>query len=310
MVQLQHRKPNMPNKHKTLKTALDDINEDLQRKMDSLLPSVGKCGEQKVLEAMRYSALAPSKKLRPFLVCASAGLFGVDREAALQTASALEFIHVYSLIHDDLPAMDNDDVRRGQPSCHKKFGEAAAILAGDGLLTLAFEILAHESTHPSPQVRIELITSVAKSAGVAGMVGGQMMDIEAEHSKLSIDEIMHLQRMKTGALFTVSCEVGAILGKAAPKLRMAMRGYANAVGLAFQITDDLLDARGREEEMGKPTRQDKSAGKATLVSAIGIERAEQQAKMLINQAKTHLEPFDDRANILKLLADFVIERKM
>ena len=164
--------------------------------------------------------------------------------------------------------------------------------------------------YPSPQVRIELVTAFAKAAGVTGMVGGQMMDIEAEHSKLTIDEIMHLQRMKTGALFTASCEAGAVLGKAAPRLRMAMRGYANALGLAFQITDDLLDAQGREEEVGKPVRQDKSAGKATLVSAIGIERAQQQAQMLINQAKTHLEPFDDRANILKLLADFVIERKM
>ena len=310
MVQLQHRKPNMPNKHTNLKAALDDISTDLHAKMSNLLPDAAKCGEQKVIEAMRYSALAPSKKLRPFLVCASAGLFGVNRDVALQTAAALEFIHVYSLIHDDLPAMDNDDIRRGQPSCHKKFGEAAAILAGDGLLTFAFEILAHETTHASPQVRIELITAMAKAAGVSGMVGGQMMDMEAEHAKLSIDEIMHLQRMKTGALFTVSCEIGAILGKAAPKLRMAMRGYANAVGLAFQITDDLLDAVGREEDMGKRARQDKSAGKATLVSAIGIERAEQQARMLINQAKTHLEPFDDRANILKLLADFVIERKM
>lgn len=301
----------MPNKHNSLKPALDDIAQDLQRKMEILLPEASaKCGEAKVLEAMRYSALAPSKKLRPFLVCASAGLFGVGREVALQTAAALEFIHVYSLIHDDLPAMDNDDTRRGQPSCHKKFGEAAAILAGDGLLTFAFEILSHETTHPSPQVRIELIQAMAKAAGPNGMVGGQMMDIEAEHAKLSIDEIMHLQRMKTGALFTVSCEAGAVLGKAAPKLRMAMRGYANALGLAFQITDDLLDARGRAQDLGKPVRQDKSAGKATLVSAIGIDKAEQQAKMLISQAKTHLEPFDDRANILKLLADFVIERKM
>lgn len=301
----------MPNKHTSLKPALEDIAEDLQRKMAQLLPEASaKCGEQKLLEAMRYSALAPSKKLRPFLVCASAGLFGVGREVALQTAAALEFIHVYSLIHDDLPAMDNDDTRRGQPSCHKKFGEAAAILAGDGLLTFAFEILSHESTHPAPQVRIELIQAMSKASGPTGMVGGQMMDIEAEHAKLSIDEIMHLQRMKTGALFTVSCEAGAILGKAAPKLRMAMRGYANALGLAFQITDDLLDARGREQDLGKPVRQDKSAGKATLVSAIGIDKAEQQARMLISQAKTHLEPFDDRANILKMLADFVIERKM
>ena len=240
----------MPNKHTNLKLALEDISIELQRKMDNLLPEASsKCGESKVLEAMRYSALAPSKKLRPFLVCASAGLFGVGREVALQTAAALEFIHVYSLIHDDLPAMDNDDIRRGQPSCHKKFGEAAAILAGDGLLTFAFEILSHETTHPAPQVRIELIQAMAKASGPQGMVGGQMMDIEAEHSKLSIDEIMHLQRMKTGALFTVSCEAGAILGKAAPKLRMAMRGYANALGLAFQIARAFsAAARGGDDD--------------------------------------------------------------
>lgn len=299
----------MPNKYDDLQDALDEIGEELIEKMDELLPEVARCKEAKVLEAMRYSALAGGKKLRPFMVMASAGLFGVDRNSALRTASAIEFVHVYSLIHDDLPAMDDDDLRRGQPSCHKKFGEAAAILAGDGLLTLAFETLVDESTHASANVRCELVRSVAKAAGVSGMVGGQMMDLDAEHASLTIDEIIHLQRMKTGALFMLSCESGAILGKAAPNLRTALRGYANAVGLAFQITDDLLDAEGTREETGKAVGKDKEKGKATLVSALGIERARNQANMLVGQAKTHLEVFDKRADILRKLADFVIERK-
>lgn len=301
----------MPNYEKDLQTAIDLVINDLQDKMDRLLPDVAKCGEAKVIEAMRYSSLAPAgKKLRPFLVAASAGLFGVGRSISIQTAAALEFIHVYSLIHDDLPAMDDDDTRRGQPSCHIKFGEGAAILAGDGLLTLAFEILADETTHASAQVRCDLIKEIAKAAGTSGMVGGQMMDLDAEHEKLTVDEIIHLQRMKTGALFMVSCEAGAILGKAAPKLRTALRGYANAIGLAFQITDDLLDVTSTREIAGKPVRQDKTKGKATLVSALGIERARNQAQMLVQQAKTHLEVFDERANVLRMLADYVIERKM
>jgi farnesyl diphosphate synthase len=300
----------MPNNEKDLSKAIILVANELQQKMDNILPNVGRCGEAKVLEAMRYSALVPAgKKLRPFLVAASAGLFGVGRQTSIQTAAAIEFIHVYSLIHDDLPAMDDDDTRRGQPSCHIKFGEAAAILAGDGLLTLAFEILSDETTHPSAQVRCDLIKEIAKAAGPLGMVGGQMMDLDAEHSTLSIDEIIHLQRMKTGAMFAVSCEAGAILGKAAPKLRMALRGYANAIGLAFQITDDLLDVESSTEATGKPVRQDKTKGKATLVSAIGIDRARNQAEMLVRQAKTHLEAFDERANILRQLADYIIERK-
>lgn len=299
----------MPNSYTDLNEAMDIIAEDLTERMDDLLPEVARCKEAKVLEAMRYSTLGGGKKLRPFLVTACAGLFGVSRNTSLYTAAAMEFVHVYSLIHDDLPAMDDDDLRRGQPSCHKKFGEAAAILAGDGLLTYAFEILADEATHPSANVRVELIRSIAKAAGVAGMVGGQMMDLDAEHADLTIDEIIHLQRMKTGALFMVSCEAGAILGKAAPNLRTALRGYANAIGLAFQITDDLLDAEGTREETGKEVGKDNAKGKATLVSAIGADRARKQAAMLVNQAKTHLEPFDKRANVLRNLADFVIERK-
>ena len=301
----------MPNYEPSLQKAMELVASDLLEKMDSILPDAQRCGEAKVMEAMRYSTLTPAgKKLRPFLVVASAGLFGVGRSVSIQTAAALEFIHVYSLIHDDLPAMDDDDTRRGQPSCHIKFGEAAAILAGDGLQALAFEILADESTHSSAAVRCELIAEIAKASGATGMVGGQMMDLDSEHEKLTVDEIIHLQRMKTGALFSVSCEAGAILGKASAKPRTALRGYATALGLAFQITDDLLDVTSTTEMTGKPVRQDKTKGKATLVSALGIDRAQNQAEMLIQQAKTHLEVFDERANILRALADFVIERKM
>ena len=299
----------MPNNFTDLNEAIIAIAENLNEKMDDLLPQVSNCKEAKVIEAMRYSSISGGKKMRPFLVTAAAGLFGVSREVSIQTAAAIEFIHVYSLIHDDLPAMDDDDVRRGKPACHIQFGEAAAILAGDGLLTLAFEILADDTTHPNPAVRCELIKAAAKASGVSGMVGGQMMDLDSEHSTLTIDEIIHLQRMKTGALFMVSCEAGAILGKAAPNLRMALRGYANAVGLAFQITDDLLDAEGTREETGKEVGKDNVMGKATLVSAIGADKARNQAKMLIQQAKTHLEPFDKRADILRKLADYVIDRK-
>lgn len=297
-------------KHKNLQEALTETARLVQDKISDLLPEVANCGEKRVIEAMRYSALAGGKKLRPFLVVTTAALFGVGLEASLQAASAIELVHVYSLVHDDLPAMDNDDMRRGQPSCHVKFGEAAAILAGDGLLTLAFQILSEPSTHSDATVRSELIRNLAIASGYQGMVGGQMMDLDTDHKTLSIDEIIHLQRMKTGALFGISCEAGAILGKAAAKPRMALRGYAQAIGLAFQITDDLLDAEGIFDETGKPIRQDKSSGKATLVAALGIEKARVQARMLASQARSHLEVFDERAELLRQLADFVIERKM
>ena len=266
-------------------------------------------GETTVVEAMRYSALAGGKRLRPFLAVASSCLFGVSVESAVETAAAIEFIHTYSLIHDDLPAMDNDDLRRGKPSCHKAFGEAAAILAGDGLLTYAFQILASTNVHADPAVRCELITALAQASGCWGMVGGQMMDIEAEKKELTIDEIIRLQRLKTGELFAVSCEAGAILGKAPMMKRNLLRAYAHDMGLAFQITDDLLDAEGTRTETGKGVRKDKIAGKATLVSSMGIERARDHANVLISQAISHLDSFDKRADHLRSLANFVISRK-
>lgn len=261
-----------------------------------------------VLQAMRYSALSGGKRLRPFLVMVSSGLFGVSKESALNTATAIELIHTYSLVHDDLPAMDDDALRRGKPSCHVQFGEAAAILAGDGLLTYAFQLLADKRTHPDPAVRCELITALSQASGHLGMVEGQMMDMEAENEELNADEIIRLQRLKTGELFAVSCETGAILGKSPSMMRSVIRAYAHDLGLAFQITDDLLDAEGTRTKAGKEVKKDKIAGKATLVSVLGTERAREHAKILADQAIMHLSVFDKRADLLRELAKFVINR--
>src|SRR5690242_17921064 len=229
--------------------------------------------EARVFEAMRYAALAPGKRLRPFLVLASARLFGVARIRALQVAAAIELVHAYSLVHDDLPAMDDSDLRRGRPTCHKAFDDATAILAGDGLLTLAFEVLAAADTHGDPAVRCELVAALAQAAGSKGRVGGQMIALVAEERpELDIGAITRLQRLKTGALIAFACESGAILGKAPVEPRAALRGYAHDLGLAFQIADDLLDVQGSASETGKPVRADEAAGKATFVSMLGVDR--------------------------------------
>jgi len=266
--------------------------------------------EARVYEAMRYAALAPGKRLRPFLVLASSHLFGVSSRSALQAAVAIEMVHTYSLIHDDLPAMDDSDLRRGRPTCHKAFDDATAILAGDGLLTMAFEVLADPDTHGDAVVRAELVSALAKAAGPAGMVGGQMIDLLAEHdATLDIGAITRLQRLKTGALIAFSCEAGAILGKSSLDNRKALVGYAHDLGLAFQIADDLLDAEGTAAETGKSVQRDAEAGKATFVSILGLEGARKQARALVEQAGRHLEPFGDKADLLRKAADFVVERR-
>ncbi|HEV2185821.1 MAG TPA: farnesyl diphosphate synthase [Stellaceae bacterium] len=265
--------------------------------------------EARVYEAMAYSALAPGKRLRPLLVLAGSRLFGVSRTCALQVAAAIEMVHAYSLIHDDLPAMDNSDLRRGRPTCHKAFDDATAVLAGDGLLTMAFEVLSHPDTHGDPAVRCELVAALAAAAGSAGMVGGQMIDLIAETRTLDIGAITRLQRMKTGALIAFSCEAGAILAKASPELRTALRGYAHDLGLAFQIADDLLDVEGSSAETGKPVGADAAAGKATFVSILGVERARAQAQLLVDQAVAHLDLFEQRAELLRQVARFVVNRR-
>ncbi|HEV7996977.1 MAG TPA: farnesyl diphosphate synthase [Stellaceae bacterium] len=265
--------------------------------------------EARVLEAMRYSALGPGKRLRPFLVLASARLFGVARSCALRVAAAVEMVHAYSLVHDDLPAMDDSDLRRGRPTCHKEFDEATAVLAGDGLLTMAFEVLAQPEAHPDPAVRCELVAALAAAAGAGGMVGGQMIDLIAERRRLDIGAITRLQRMKTGALIAFACEAGAILARAPAEPRTALRGYAHDLGLAFQIADDLLDVEGSSAETGKPVGADAAAGKATFVSILGVERARAQAELLVRQAAAHLDLFGRRAELLREAARYVISRR-
>jgi farnesyl diphosphate synthase len=265
--------------------------------------------EARVFEAMRYAALAPGKRLRPFLVLASARLFGVSERGALQVAAAIELVHSYSLVHDDLPAMDDSDLRRGRATCHKAFDEATAVLAGDGLLTLAFEVLAHPDTHGDAAVRCELVSTLAQAAGASGMVGGQMIDLIAENRSLDIGAITRLQRLKTGALIAFACESGAVLAKASTEVRLALRGYAHDLGLAFQIADDLLDVEGSAGETGKPVGQDVAAGKATFVSILGVERARDQAELLVRQAVAHLDLFEQRADLLRQAARFVIDRR-
>jgi farnesyl diphosphate synthase len=277
--------------------------------LDTLLPVDHEKPESKLIEAMRYAALSSGKRIRPFMVVSSARMFGVAEESSLRTAAAVEMVHCYSLVHDDLPAMDDDDLRRGMPTCHIKFDEATAILAGDALLTKAFEILVEERTHADPAVRSELVLALAKAIGEEGMVGGQMLDLLAEQRSLDVPEITRLQRMKTGMLIGVSCEAGAILGKSPEQSRHALHAYAHDLGLAFQIVDDLLDVEGSPEEVGKKTGKDEAAGKATFVSLLGRDRARAQADMLADQAIQHLELFEEKADPLRDLAKFVVERR-
>lgn len=263
---------------------------------------------KRLMDAMRYSSLNGGKRLRPFLVVESAAVFGVPREAALLVGAALECIHCYSLIHDDLPAMDDDDLRRGKPTVHKAYNEATAILAGDCLHALAFEVLADPATHPDPFVRAELVLDLARAAGPAGMAGGQMMDIEAEKASFDLATITRLQALKTGALIASAVEAGAILGKVPPEGRMGLRGYARDVGLAFQIADDLLDYEGDEEKMGKRVGKDQSAGKETFLSLLGVDRARAQARMLVDQAIEHLHSYGAEADLLRDIARYTLER--
>jgi farnesyl diphosphate synthase len=295
--------------HRDFEAALAFAASSTEHTMDRLLPK-GDSDEARVFEAMRYSSLGGGKRLRAFFVLAGATLFKVGALPALRTASAIEFVHAYSLIHDDLPAMDDDDLRRGKPSCHKQFDEATAILAGDALQALAFEVLAHEDTHGDASVRTHLVSELAKAAGAQGMVGGQMLDLLAEtRPDLSIGAITRLQRLKTGALISFSCTAGAILGKASDPLRAALSAYAHDVGLAFQIADDLLDIEGTAAEIGKTPGKDAAAGKATFVSILGLERARAQADLLARQAAAHLEPFGEAADLLRQAAKFVVTRR-
>jgi len=263
----------------------------------------------RIHEATRYAVFAGGKRLRPFLVLQSAGLFNAKPAGAARTAAAIEAVHTYSLVHDDLPCMDDDDLRRGRPTTHRAFDEATAVLAGDALLTIAFEILAHKSTHDSGEVRARLIARLAEAAGSNGMIGGQMIDMQAPSRAFGPDDVILLQCLKTGALFEYACEAGAILAETDDIEQERLRHYARDLGLAFQIADDLLDVTGTTEQLGKTAGKDVEQGKATLVSVYGLDGARKEATRLAGNAARLLDGYGDRAKLLKELPHFIVDRE-
>ena len=291
----------------SLKAALAQVGAEIDRRFEMML-AVPDDPRADLYRAMRHAAIGGGKRLRPLLVFATGNLFGVDRDCLARVATAIEAIHVYSLIHDDLPAMDNDDLRRGKPTVHRAYSEAAAVLAGDSLHAFAFEWLADPATHADPFVRVELVLELARAAGPGGMAGGQMMDIVAEQQTFDLATVTRLQAMKTGALIGCAVEAGAILGRVGAEGRTGLRGYARDIGLAFQIADDLLDVEGDEAKAGKKLRKDEGAGKETFVSLLGVERAREQAGLLVDQAVDHLRGYGAEADLLRDLARFVLER--
>ncbi|WP_413083984.1 polyprenyl synthetase family protein [Thermaurantiacus sp.] len=291
----------------SLKPALDAIGEQIDQRFDRLL-AIPDDPRARLYQAMRHAVIGGGKRMRPLLVVASCDLFHVDRERALRVALAIEAVHVYSLVHDDLPCMDNDDLRRGKPTVHRAFDEATAVLTGDSLFAIAFELLAEEATHEDPFVRAELCLELARASGPAGMAGGQAMDLAAEGANFDLATTTRLQQLKTGALIGFSCEAGAIMGKVGHGPRTKLRGYARDLGLAFQIADDLLDVEGDPAAAGKALRKDAAAGKSTFVSLLGVERARAQAELLIDQAIHHLQGFGPEADLLRAIARFAIER--
>ncbi len=298
---------------------LNQVAKEIEVLLDRLLgkePAGGELGRPpRLLDSMRYASLGAGKRFRPFLVVESAALFDVPRQHALLTGAALECVHCYSLVHDDLPAMDNDELRRGQPTVHKAYDDATAILAGDGLLTFAFDILSRPETHPNPAVRCELVLALARAAGLGGMVGGQMLDLAAEGrfadgkpQRLDEREVATLQAMKTGALLKFACRAGGILGQASGAKREALERYGSAVGQAFQIADDLLDVEGDPALVGKQTGKDAEAGKATVVGILGPAGARARLRKLVAEAEAALAPFGAAATVLVAGAKFVADR--
>jgi farnesyl diphosphate synthase len=294
---------------------LDQTAEDTERLLSKLLADAILPDEiarpKRLMEAMRYSTLGGGKRLRPFLVVESSAVFGVAREAGLLAGAALECIHCYSLIHDDLPAMDNSDLRRGRPTLHKKTDDATAILAGDGLLTLAFDIITRDEIHKDPTVRLLLTRALARASGIGGMVGGQMLDLagEGRFGDREVVDVARLQQMKTGALLRYGCIAGAILGQASERQYQALDDYGRALGEAFQIADDLLDVEGDATALGKKTGQDAALGKTTFVTQLGIDGAKQRVRDLLSRADSALSIFGAKGEVLRAAARFVAERK-
>ena len=287
--------------------ALAEHAATVERAIDTLLP-LPDGHERRLVEAMRYATLGGGKRMRGFLVMEVAGLLGVSHTSAARVAASVEMLHAYSLVHDDLPSMDDDDLRRGQPSTHRQFDEATAILAGDALQARAFELLADPDTHADALARCELVAALGLASGARGMAGGQMIDMATEGQTLTADEVTRLQALKTGRLIQYSAEAGAILGRAAPPLRAHIAAYGRDLGAAFQIADDVLDAIGTTESIGKTAGKDEAAGKATVVALLGVDRARAQAAMLADQAVLHLDAFDSRADRLRALAAYVVSR--
>jgi farnesyl diphosphate synthase len=290
-----------------LATPMRRVAAEIDKLLEALLPLPDEASRP-LFEAMRYAAIGGGKRMRPLLVVASGHLFGLSARQALRAGAAVECVHVQSLIHDDLPCMDDDDLRRGRPTLHRAFDEATAVLAGDSLMALAFELLSAPETHPDPAVRAELVYELARASGAAGMAGGQMLDLCAGEAELDLDGVTRLQRLKTGALIGWSVEAGAIMGGAGPDDRTRLRGYAQCLGLAFQIADDLLDATGNEAKVGKKLAKDLDQGKRSFVTLIGVDRARRQADFLAEQAIEHLRPFGERAAVLNAVARFAVDR--
>ncbi|VWX52138.1 polyprenyl synthetase family protein [Novosphingobium sp. 9U] len=290
-----------------LPDALARIAGEIDNAFDLLLP-VPADARARLVEAMRYAAMGGGKRLRPLLLCATAAMYAVDRDAAVRAGCAIESIHVYSLIHDDLPCMDDDALRHGKPTLHLAFDEATAVLAGDALHDFAFEILSDPATSADPFVRIELVRALGLASGWQGMAGGQMMDLVAETSEFDLPTVTRLQQLKTGALLGAAVEMGAILGRVPPEGRTHLRGYARDIGLAFQIVDDLIDHEGDAQLAGKAVGKDAGAGKETFVSLLGAEPARQRAHMLVDQALAHLANHGSEADLLRAVARYIVER--
>ncbi len=305
--------PGVKEQESRLGEALAAAASAIEAGLEVLLPPVSG-GAAQVVSAMRYAVLGGGKRMRGFLVLEGASMFEVPVSGAVRVAAAVEMLHAYSLVHDDLPSMDDDDLRRGKPSTHRAFDEATAILAGDALQTRAFEILAEPETHADPEARCRLVAALARAAGAAGMVGGQMYDMASEGlagrgEMLDLDELLHLQALKTGRLIQFSAEAGAILGRVPAGLRSGMAAYGRDLGAAFQIADDVLDQVGTVEEIGKTVGKDAAAGKATVVGLLGVEQAAARARSLAEQAVGHLAGFGPEADRLRALATYVASRK-
>ncbi len=291
-----------------LENRLKEAAERVEVALNALLPRA-QGPEARLLEAIRYAALGGGKRLRPFFTLEAGRIFDADEGALLRAAAAIECVHTYSLIHDDLPCMDDDDLRRGQPTVHRQYDEATAVLAGDALLTFAFEIMGEPATHADPQMRCKLVTGLARASGAQGMVAGQAADMAGGDIGSDLIAVTRMNRLKTGALINFSVEAGALIGCASEAERTALNRYAHDVGLAFQMVDDLLDAEGAARDTGKAVGKDRARGKVNFVTVLGVEATRERVGMLASQAKRHLALFNTRARVLNEAVDFIVERR-